>query len=127
MLRPGRPVVGALFPAALWPDRAPRGRVLLTAVVGGARHPAHAQLADEQLRELTRAELHLPRLPDLVGVVRWPEAIPQYEPGHRARIAAIEARLSAHAGLELAGSWYHGVSVLDCLRDGRRAAERLLS
>jgi protoporphyrinogen oxidase len=32
-----------------------------------------------------------------------------------------------HPGLALAGSWYRGVGVLDCLRDGRRAVDRLLS
>jgi oxygen-dependent protoporphyrinogen oxidase len=126
VLRPGRPIVGALFPAALWPGRAPAGRVLLSALVGGARHRGAAALPDDQLPELVRAELHLPSLPELLRSVRWPEAIPQYEPGHAARVAAIEARVATHPGLELAGAWYRGVGVLDCLRDGRRAAERLL-
>jgi oxygen-dependent protoporphyrinogen oxidase len=127
VLRPGRPIVGALFPAALWPGRAPAGRVLLSALVGGARHRDAAALADEHLCELARAELHLASAPELLRTVRWPEAIPQYEPGHAARLAAIEARVASHPGVELAGAWYRGVGVLDCLRDGQRALERLLA
>jgi oxygen-dependent protoporphyrinogen oxidase len=123
LLRPGRPVLGALFPAALWPDRAPEGRALLSALVGGARHPEAAARSDEQLVQLVRDELRLPRVPDLLRVVRWTEAIPQYESGHGARVAAIERLTAAQPGLELAGAWYRGVGVLDCLRDGRRAAK----
>jgi protoporphyrinogen/coproporphyrinogen III oxidase len=126
VLRPGRPIVGALFPAALWPGRAPNGRVLLSALVGGARHRAAASLSDDELRELARAELRLASPPELLRTVRWQEAIPQYEPGHGARITALEARVATHAGLDLAGAWYRGVGVLDCLRDGQRAAERLV-
>ena len=125
LLRPGRPVLGALFPAALWPDRAPGGQALLTALVGGARHPQAAALPDEALVGLVRDELRLPRPPDLLRVVRWPQAIPQYQPGHAARIAEIERLTSAHPGLGLTGAWYRGVGVLDCLRDGRKIAEEL--
>jgi oxygen-dependent protoporphyrinogen oxidase len=126
LLRPGRPVLGALFPAALWPGRAPRGRALLSALVGGARYPDRAAAPDEALVELVRQELHLPRVPELLRIVRWREAIPQYEPGHAARVLQIERLTAAHPGLELAGAWYRGVGVLDCLRDGRRAGEAVL-
>ena len=125
LLRPGKPVLGALFPAALWPGRAPEGRVLLSALVGGARHPEPAALPDAELVQLVRNELRLPRMPELLAVVRWPQAIPQYRPGHAARIAEIQRLLSAYEGLALSGAWYRGVSVLDCLRDGRNAAELL--
>src|SRR5262249_30148674 len=122
---PGKPVLGALFPAALWPERAPTDQVLLTALVGGARHPQAGTLQDEQLVQLVRDELRLPCPPDLLRVVRWAQAIPQYEPGHAARVAEIERLTAAHPGLRLAGAWYRGVGVLDCLRDGRKAAEEL--
>jgi len=125
LLRPGKPVLGALFPAALWPGRAPEGRVLLSALVGGARHPEPAALPEAELVQLVRNELRLPRMPELLAVVRWPQAIPQYRPGHAARIAEIQRLLSAYEGLALSGAWYRGVSVLDCLRDGRNAAELL--
>jgi protoporphyrinogen/coproporphyrinogen III oxidase len=126
LLRPGRPVLGALFPAALWPDRAPVGRVLLSALVGGARHPEAGALPDDQLVQLIQAELRLPRAPELLRVVRWLHAIPQYRPGHAARVAEIERLTSTRPGLALTGAWYRGVGVLDCLRDGRKSAESLI-
>jgi oxygen-dependent protoporphyrinogen oxidase len=125
LLRPGRPVLGALFPAALWPGRAPGGRTLLSALVGGARHPQAGSLPDGELVQLVREELRLPGPPELLRVVRWPQAIPQYEPGHGARVAEIERLTAVHPGLKLTGAWYRGVGVLDCLRDGRKTAESL--
>jgi len=126
LLRPGRPVLGALFPAALWPQRAPGGQVLLTALVGGARHPQAGSLPDGELVRLVRDELRLPREPELLRVVRWTDAIPQYEPGHGARVAEIERLAAAHPGLLLTGAWYRGIGVLDCFRDGRKTAEQLV-
>ncbi|MFL5311892.1 MAG: protoporphyrinogen oxidase [Myxococcales bacterium] len=125
LLRPGRPVLGALFPAALWPERAPGGRALLSALVGGARHPQAGALPEGDLVQLVRDELRLRREPELLLVVRWPQAIPQYEPGHGGRVAEIERLTATHPGLKLTGAWYRGVGVLDCLRDGRKTAEQL--
>lgn len=131
LLSPGRPVAGTLFPAALWPGRAPAGHTLITALVGGARATQAAALSEVELHLLVREELGrtigLRGEPELLGVTRWPEAIPQYTLGHRARVAEIDRLTAAHPGLRLAGSWLRGVSVLDCLREGRRAAAALLN
>jgi oxygen-dependent protoporphyrinogen oxidase len=124
LLSPGRPVAGVLFPAALFPKRAPAGAALVTAIVGGVRNPAAAALPDDALAALVRE--HLARVAGLRGapaplhIHRWPQAIPQYARGHSARVDELE-RL-APAGLLFAGAAYRGVSVLDCLRQGTRAA-----
>ena len=60
-------------------------------------------------------------------VARWPQAIPQYEIGHLARIEALDDALRAHSGLHLAGNWRGGIAVGDCLENGRLLGERLLS
>jgi protoporphyrinogen/coproporphyrinogen III oxidase len=125
LLRPGRPVLGALFPAALWPERAPEGRALLSALVGGARHPAAGALSDAEIVQLVRDELRLQGEAEVLRIVRWSQAIPQYEPGHGARIAELERLTATHPGLWLTGAWYRGVSVLDCLRDGRNTVASL--
>ncbi len=129
LLSPGQPVLGTLFPAALWPGRAPEGRTLITALVGGARAPAAAALPDQALVDLVRTELErtvgLRGEPELLGITRWAQAIPQYTLGHAARVAEIDRLTAMHPGLRLAGSWLRGVSVLDCLREGRRLARQL--
>jgi oxygen-dependent protoporphyrinogen oxidase len=58
----------------------------------------------------------------LTRVVRWPQAIPQYTLGHTSRVAEIDRLTALYPGLALAGASLHGVSVIDCLRDGGRAA-----
>jgi oxygen-dependent protoporphyrinogen oxidase len=55
-------------------------------------------------------------------VYRWREAMAQYEPGHIARVAAIEKRVAEIPGLALAGNAYHGIGVPDCVRSGMDAA-----
>ena len=125
VLRPGTPVVGALFPGALFPGRAPAGSVLISALVGGARHASVASGPDGELVELVRTELKMTAMPRLLRVVRWSHALPQYLRGHAGRIAEIEQLAAGYPGLELAGAFYRGVSVIDCLRDGARAASRL--
>ncbi len=126
LLAPGEPVPGLLFPSALWPGRAPPGRALVTAIVGGARHPAAAALSDDALAALARD--HLARTLQLqagapLHLSRWTEAIPQPLPGHTERISALERALPS--GVLLAGAWYRGVSVLECLRQGLHAAEAI--
>jgi oxygen-dependent protoporphyrinogen oxidase len=128
LLAPGRPVVGTLYPGALWEGRAPPGAALLSSLVGGALHPRAAALPDAELVALVRAHLEAvlglsaaaPAL--LTRVVRWPQAIPQYTLGHAERVATIDRLAALHPGLALAGASLHGVSVIDCLRDGARAA-----
>lgn len=56
---------------------------------------------------------------------RWPDSMPQYAVGHSARIGEIDARVSAWAGLQLAGNAYTGIGIPDCVRSARAAAEKI--
>jgi oxygen-dependent protoporphyrinogen oxidase len=120
----GRRLLGCLFSSTLFPDRAPAGRVLLTAMVGGRRQPRLVELDDDALIALVRAELEdllaIRRgdqgRPDVAFVRRWQPGIPQPTaswPAARDAAAAIER---AQPGLTILGSWLHGVSVPDCIR-----------
>jgi oxygen-dependent protoporphyrinogen oxidase len=51
--------------------------------------------------------------------------LPQYAPGHPARVAAARAALPA--GLALAGAAFDGVGIPACIRSGRTAAEDVLA
>jgi oxygen-dependent protoporphyrinogen oxidase len=132
--REGRRILGCVWSSRLYPGhRAPPGHVLLTTMVGGVRRPGLASLADGALVDLVRDELgaalglaagRLP-VPDLVRVVRWPRAIPQYDVGHLCRVEALEARIAGLGGLYLAGNAYRGVAVNDCVARAVRLAERI--
>jgi oxygen-dependent protoporphyrinogen oxidase len=122
--------IGTLLPSSMLPGRAPPGKALLCAICGGARHPERAQLADGELVARVVADLRqtlgVAGEPEYVRVVRQPEAIPQYAPGHRERVKAARALLARFPRLELAGAAYDGVSVPDVAASGAAAAERLL-
>lgn len=127
----GLRTLGCLFSSALFPGRAPPGRALLTCMLGGARWPAAIDESDASLATLVANELErtlgLRATPRVLAISRWPEAVAQPAPGHRARITALRARIAAVApGLLLAGSWLDGVSIADTLASGAAAAARVL-
>jgi oxygen-dependent protoporphyrinogen oxidase len=124
-------VLGVLFNSTLFPGRVPTGQVLLTIFVGGARQPELAAWPDEEL--VTRVRTDLEKLLTVSGapvfqkIVRWPRAIPQYNLNHGAMLAAITAAEQAWPGLVLAGSYFGGVSVPQCLATGQAAGLRALN
>jgi len=63
--------------------------------------------------------------PAFVRIARWPLSMAQYTVGHAKRLAEIEARTAAIPGLQLAGNAYEGIGIPDCIRMGKRAAERI--
>jgi oxygen-dependent protoporphyrinogen oxidase len=61
-----------------------------------------------------------------VRVARWPQALPQYRPGHLERAAAWKAGTAAAApGVFLAGASYFGLGIPACVVDARRAADEV--
>ena len=121
-------LLGTLYCHDIFPGQAPAGTLLLRAMVGGAREPEAAALDDDAL--LARVRSGLAQVygadpePDRVWIVRWEHGISQYTVGHLDRVAAAEAAVRA-AGLEIAGSPYRGVSVNDCIKQARAAAQRI--
>jgi len=121
-------ILGTLFCHSIFPGQAPDGTLFLRTMLGGAREPGQAKLEDGELLSTVRAAhariFGRDPEPDRVWIARWPEGISQYTVGHLDRVAVAEAAARA-AGIELAGSPYHGVSVNDCIRQARAAAQRL--
>ena len=124
------PILAVSFSSQKYAHRAPEGKVLLRAFVGGARRPELAEMDDRELLPLVTA--HLARLLDIRGqpgfcdVAHWPGTMPQYHVGHLDLVARIEARVAALPNLELAGNAYRGVGIPVCIHSGEQAAERLL-
>jgi oxygen-dependent protoporphyrinogen oxidase len=129
MLVPGREqrkILGTLFSSTLFADRAPDGEVLLTTFAGGRRQPSVAALDDAALAstvEQELAELLGARSPRWSRIIRWPRAIPQYELGHRERVAAVLRAVAQLPGLHLCGSWRDGVAVGDRIVAGYAVAD----
>jgi oxygen-dependent protoporphyrinogen oxidase len=87
-------------------------------------------LSDDALVDLALSEvgqlLGARGQPKLARVERWNHAMPQYHVGHVARVARIEATVSRHPGLAVAGAAYTGVGIPQVIASGQAAARRCL-
>lgn len=114
--------LGALFSSTLFPGRAPEGRILLTAFIGGSLDSDVLSLEDSALVRTVWEDL-TPLLdivdpPIFQNVVRWPRAIPQYETDYPQILRACEEIEGAHPGLHLIGNYRGGISLESCLANG---------
>jgi oxygen-dependent protoporphyrinogen oxidase len=125
-----RPVMATTWSSSKFDDRAPDGHVLLRSFLGRAGREAAAQLDDDEMAKVVRAELReimgISAEPEFIEIFRWPRGMPQYRVGHVDLVAHIEAAVARVPGIELAGGAYHGIGIGDCLREGAAAAERAL-
>jgi oxygen-dependent protoporphyrinogen oxidase len=122
-----RTTIAATFASIKWPDRAPHGRVVLRAFVGGDRAPVLVSSAsDAELVSLVLDDLgKYFRLPPLRSsrVVRFQQATPSPEVGHGRRVGEIRARAQQWTGLHFAGGGYgSGVGLASCAAQARDVA-----
>jgi oxygen-dependent protoporphyrinogen oxidase len=109
-----------------WPGRAPDGHVLMRGFLGGGRDPHRLESSDESLIDAARSELedllNIDGDPIVTRLFRFTKQSPQYEVGHLERVAAIEERLAAIAGVFVTGSGFRAIGIPDCIADGRATA-----
>jgi len=126
----GPRILGCLWDSSVYPGRAPQGKVLVRAMIGGARDAAAIELSDDEVvatvRRDLRATMGIDLAPEFVQIFRRPLGIPQYAVGHLDRLARIDGRLARHTGLFLAGNAYKGISMNSCITEAGPLAERVL-
>ncbi|HVZ84993.1 MAG TPA: protoporphyrinogen oxidase, partial [Terracidiphilus sp.] len=130
----GRSMLACTFAHRKFLGRAPEGKIVLRAFLGGARNEALLSESDDALIAAVRRDLSeilgeriLSRAtpPEHAQVSRWRRAMAQYAVGHQERMALIRKRVEALPGLRLAGNAYDGIGISDCIRLGRQAAREL--
>ncbi len=124
-----RAILGGLFSSSMFEGRAPDGAVLITTFLGGRRDRDMMQLSDDGLGAAVRAE-HADLLgarapPQWEELIRWPQAIPQYDLGHLELLRAVEKAEAALPGLRFCANWRGGVSVGDRIVRGRETGEEV--
>lgn len=127
----GLRILGAVWSSVVFPDQAPEGKVGVRVFAGGALDPGFSSLSDEEALAAARRDLEramgIVAEPEFQRAVRWPRGIPQFELGHRDRVAnARQAATQALPGLRLAGNYLDGVGLNDAVRSARLAARSLL-
>ena len=122
------PVAACTWSSSKLADRAPTGHVLLRVFLAGVDV---VHWSDEAVVEAAKGELQLSlgilRDPSWVRLRRYPKAMPQYVLGHSDRWKRIGRHMAEHTGLYIAGPMERGIGIADCIRSGRRAADRAMS
>ncbi len=124
-------LLAGTFTTQKFADRAPAGARVVRVFFGGTAADALLAQADaaitrEAWRELLAVLPGLPAPdPALTTVSRWPRSLPQYEVGHKQRMAALETRVAAWGHMYLLGNGFRGVGVPDLIRDARAAARSI--
>ena len=124
-----RSLLACTFSSVKFAGRAPEGRVLLRAFVGGALQPEMFALDEQEMLDRVLKDLR-----DLLGVqakplfsrvAKWPSSMPQYHVGHLDRLKRIEDLARHLLNFALAGNAYTGAGISDCVREGERAAGKI--
>jgi protoporphyrinogen/coproporphyrinogen III oxidase len=126
----GRSLTAVTWTSNKFAGRTPEGVALLRGFVGRAGQEENAFLPDDALIVLVRRELAsitgITAEPIMARTFRWPNAMPQYNVGHQARLNLIDNELAAFPRIGLTGSAYRGVGIPDCIRNARLQASALL-
>ncbi len=122
----GLRVLGVLYSSSIFPDRAPKGVRLFRVMIGGRRDPEAVSLDDGALREICARDLRRAwgtwKEPRWFRVFRYRRGLAQYELGHRARLARIEA--ACPPWLTLIGASYRGTSLNACVKEAASLGEQ---
>jgi oxygen-dependent protoporphyrinogen oxidase len=120
----GRQLLACTYVHNKYRYRVPVGKQMLRAFITSGFEKSDDELVLMVKREL-REILGVDITPAATRVNRWPNAMPQYEVGHLARIAAIEQAVARHPGLHMIGNAYRGIGIPDCVREAKQTAERI--
>ena len=123
------PILAGSFSSVKYEHRAPQGKFLIRVFAGGARRPELAEMPSGQLVPLLLGELRkvikIDGEPLFTTTAHWANTMPQYNVGHRERIAEIESLVDNEPSLALAGNAFCGVGIPSCIQTGFAAAEKI--
>jgi protoporphyrinogen/coproporphyrinogen III oxidase len=126
-----RLVTAASFASNKWTHwRRSNGSMILRVSLGRdglpVDHLDDATLCAAAVDEVSR-HIGVTLAPTDVRLTRWPDAFPQYRPGHLDRVDRIERDLALHApGVTVAGASQRGIGIPACVQQGSSAAHALL-
>uniref|UniRef100_A0A7U4DMA6 Coproporphyrinogen III oxidase n=1 Tax=Geobacillus sp. (strain Y4.1MC1) TaxID=581103 RepID=A0A7U4DMA6_GEOS0 len=114
-----------------WPHTAPDGKALLRCYVGRPGDEEIVEQSDDEIVRVVMDDLskimRISGRPELIAISRWKEAMPQYNVGHKERLAKIKTHMDAELpGVFLAGSSYEGLGLPDCIDQGENAVKKVL-
>jgi oxygen-dependent protoporphyrinogen oxidase len=127
--------LGSLWTSSLFPERCPKGHLLLSHFFGGALHP-EVKLWDDGrcIREASQQSQWMlqlnPKAKSVFNVVYpYMRGIPQYHVGHHEKIEAVQRDLESSFGgrLQITGNYVAGINLNKCVISAQQAVERVLT
>ena len=127
-----RNVLGILFLSSFLKNRAPENGALLSVFLGGIRKPEMIDLSDEQIMRIVEMEcksmMGLNKFtPNMVKIIRYQYAIPQYSFESEQKLKAISDVEKNFPGLVLAGNIRDGIGMADRIRQGKQIADQIVN
>lgn len=115
-----------------WPNSTPNGKALLRSYVGRPNDQAVVDLSDEEIVEVVLNDLNktmrIKKKPLFTVVSRFKRVMPQYNVGHLERLSTVRNKMNYELpGVYLAGSSYEGVGVPDCIEQGEKAVQQVIT
>ncbi|MFD0586653.1 protoporphyrinogen oxidase [Paenibacillus sp. GCM10027627] len=128
----GLHITACTWTSSKWLHSSPSDKVLLRCYVGHSEDQESVKLPDQELiaavRKDIRETMGITAEPLFTELTRLNRSMPQYPVGHLERMSALRARLQAEApGIWVTGAAFDGVGLPDCVRQGKEAAQKLLS
>lgn len=124
-----REILGTIWSSAIFTSRAPAGHAALTSFIGGSRQPEVLDRDDNRLLETVKRELGeimgVKGDPVISRVIRWEQAIPQYNLGYGEITDEITRTEEDNPGLFFCSNYRGGISVGDCVMSGEKIAGRI--
>jgi oxygen-dependent protoporphyrinogen oxidase len=125
-----RKILGTIWSSSIFPNRASEGYVELTTFVGGSRQPKLVKLPQEEISNVAHGEnaalMKIEGKPAFQSVSKWEKAIPQYNIGHLSIMDAVRHVESVYKGFYICSNYKDGISVADCIANGKKTSEKIL-
>jgi oxygen-dependent protoporphyrinogen oxidase len=125
-----RDILGALFMSSFLEDRAPDEGALLSVFLGGIRREELYYEEDKKIEEILSKEVSsmfgLKEFnPDLLKIMRYEYAIPQYGNESKERFGAVKEAENKYPGLKIIGNLKDGIGMADRIKQAWDLAEEL--
>lgn len=125
-----RQILGALFMSSFLENRAPEKGALLSVFMGGIRREELYGKKDTEIREILSKEI--PAMfqlnsfhPDMIEIMRYEHAIPQYGAESKNRFETIERVEKNYPGIIIAGNLRDGIGMADRIKQAWDIAETI--
>ena len=122
------PLTACTYISSKWPQTTPQDKVVLRVFLGKPTDSTVDTHSEEELCELALSEirniLKFTGNPEWMEVVRLQKSMPQYEVGHKERVATLVKHVAEHyPGLALIGTPFKGVGMPDGIKQAYELVE----